>query len=491
MSARSLRDSALSGVRWTVAARFGLQLITWPVTILVMRLLEPRDYGLLALATIVIGFIALFSELGLGAGLVQAHTVDDARARTASGVIIALNLMIAVLLVVAAPFIAAWFNEPALTPVMRVLTLELVISSFAAVPSALLERQLRFRELSLALIIGNVSGSAVTVIAALSGLGVWSLVLGAMTIAVTRTLALLFYHGGIVWPPLSLDLTPVRELARFSGHVIGARVLWYWYSQSDQVIVGRMLHGAQLGNYNVASQLAALPVGKVMDTVNRVSFPVLSRLREDVDTLRVTCQRLLGLFAVYSIGVCWGLASVAADFVHVVLGPQWYKAVPVLAILALVAPLRTISSLHNTMTTAVGSPQAATKELALASFITPLAILAGATWNGLNGAAIAWLGVSPVLYVLSAWLTANALQLRLRDCVKPLATPMLCGAIMYAVVWVTGVGLAARVPAAGLLVIKILAGAAAYLLAMRLVGPRVLRDGLALGRELMRPGATA
>lgn len=322
MKIRSLRDSALSGVRWTVASRFGLQLITWPVTILVMRLLEPRDYGLLALATIVIGFIALFSELGLGAGLVQADEVDEARARTASGVILGLNLLIAICLIAAAPFIAAWFNEPALTPVMRLLTLELVISAFAAVPSALLERQLRFRELSLALVIGNLAGSAVTVIAALAGLGVWSLVLGALVLASVRTLALLVYHGGIVWPALSLDLTPVRALAQFSGHVIGARVLWYWYSQSDQVIVGRLLQGAQLGNYNVASQLASLPVGKVMDTVNRVSFPVLSRLRSDADKLRSTCQQLLGLFAVYSIGVCWGLAAVAADFVTVVLGPN-------------------------------------------------------------------------------------------------------------------------------------------------------------------------
>ena len=152
MSDDQLKLRTLSGVRWMVAARFIVQAITWPMTILVMRLLHPHDYGVVAMSTIVIGFVALFGEPGLAAGLVQTQVLREDTSRAASGVILLLNLALLTALMLGAPTIATWYREPQLTLVIRVASLSLLSTAIATVPQALLQRNLRFRELALALV---------------------------------------------------------------------------------------------------------------------------------------------------------------------------------------------------------------------------------------------------------------------------------------------------------------------------------------------------
>jgi teichuronic acid exporter len=226
MSADQLKRRALSGVRWTVSARFIVQLITWPSTILVMRLLHPHDYGVVAMSTIVIGFVALLAEPGLAAGLVQTQHLDEDTSRAASGVILLLNLALLALLVLGAPAIAAWYREPQLTLVIRVASLSLLCTAIATVPQALLQRNLRFRESALALMAGALVGILVTVACAFLDYGVWALVTGSLVTSLVTSLVIIYYNGAVVWPDFSKGLAPVRHLLHFSAHVVGGRLLW-------------------------------------------------------------------------------------------------------------------------------------------------------------------------------------------------------------------------------------------------------------------------
>jgi O-antigen/teichoic acid export membrane protein len=320
MTVLNLKQAALSGARWTMAAKLGMQLVTWPITILVIRLLEPGDYGLLAMAMVTIGFVALFSEMGLGSALVQANALGEATARAACTAILLCNVAMAVALALLAPIVADWFDERGLINVMRVLTFELLVSSLAAVPQAQLERQLRFRELSIASMTAGVSGAVTTLVFAFLGLGVWSLVFGNLAATGVRTGLIIFFNGRMVWP--SFNLSPVRGLVRFSSQVLAARALWYWYGQSDQVVLARLLHTSVFGYYNVAAQLAMLPATKAMEVINRVTFPILSRVHAEQGSLQTIYTRLLGLVAAYAFGTCWGLAAVAPELVVTVLGDK-------------------------------------------------------------------------------------------------------------------------------------------------------------------------
>ncbi|HET7524629.1 MAG TPA: oligosaccharide flippase family protein, partial [Burkholderiaceae bacterium] len=352
MTGGDFRQAALSGARWTLAAKIGLQLFTWPVTILVIRLLEPGDYGLLAMAMVTIGFVTLFSEMGLGMALVQADQLDEATARSACAAILACNVALASALVLLAPLAALWFDEPAVVPVMRVLTLELLISALAAVPQAQLERQLRFRQLSIASVCGGVAGASSTLLLAILDFDVWALVFGNLTNALVRSTLLVVFNGAVVWPSLGQGLAPVRGLVRFGAQVLAARFLWVWYGQADQFILARLLHASVLGYYNVAAQLAMLPANKAMEIINRVAFPIVSRMHNQRAELQSMHKRLLALVASYAFGTCWGLAALAPELVTTLLGDKWAQATLPLALLAAVAPLRMFSALNNTVTSA-------------------------------------------------------------------------------------------------------------------------------------------
>lgn len=484
MTIEGFRRAAVSGARWTIASRIALQLFTWPVTILVMRLLEPGDYGLFALALVIGGFVALFAELGLGVALVQADQVDTGMQRAACSLIFALNALVAALLLAAAPLIADAFDEPELAPVVQLLTFDLLLTALAAVPQAMLERGLRFRELSLAQMSGGVAGSATTLAAALLGHGVWALVAGLLVQGGVRTLMLIRFHGGAVWPGRVTGAL-VRPMLHVSGHVIASRGLWYWYGQSDVVVLGRMLHASLLGLYNVAAQLAMLPAGKAMEAVNRVAFPILSRLRSDTAALALAHQRLVGLLALYGFGVCWGLGAVAPEFVLVVLGEKWVAAGWPLACLCFIAPLRMLCSLNNTVTTALGVPETATKELLLASVAIPAAVAWGAWTNGLLGAALAWPLAYPLIYLFSNHLTCRAIGVTRWLGLRPLLAPLAAGTAMHGAVWFAGATLEAdQPPAAVLLAVEVLVGGVAYVGVLWLVARALLREALDLLRQL-------
>jgi O-antigen/teichoic acid export membrane protein len=487
MNLPRLKQAALSGARWTLAARVALQLFTWPITILVMRLLEPSDYGLFAIAMVVTGFIMLFSELGLSFALVQAEAVNEELARDACTVILLLNLAVMIALLLLAPQVADWFDEPGITLLMQVLTLELLLTSLSMVPQAMLERQLRFRELSLAMVAAGATGALVTLVCAWFDAGVWSLVAGYLAQAFVRAAMMIWFHGRVIWPTPGLRLSRIRPMVRFSSHVIASRALWYWYGQADQVILARLQHASQLGFYSVASQLAMLPASKAMEAINKVAFPILAQLRAAPNELKQTHRRLVSLVAMYGLSVCWGLAAVAPEFIALVLGDKWHLATTPLMLLALIAPLRMLSALHNTIATAVGMPHTATRELAYASVLVPGAVLAGAWWGGLDGAALAWVVAYPVVYLLSNALTCAAVGSRPREGLQPVLAPAIAGLAMLGTIGLLRRQLGAELPLPLLLAAEIAAGAVVFPVCLQLVAPALMREARALVRDLLRP----
>jgi teichuronic acid exporter len=176
----SLKSKVVTGVGWVASANLFGQIITWSITVFVMRLLSPADYGLLAMASVFVAFLAMMAAAGLGPAIVQAISIDDEKLRQLLGLITALNLILCMLLFAAAPLIAGFFNEPRLVDVVRVLALQFVITGFAVIPESMLGRALRVKARALVDLASNLTGGATTWTLAWAGYGVWSLVKGAM-----------------------------------------------------------------------------------------------------------------------------------------------------------------------------------------------------------------------------------------------------------------------------------------------------------------------
>src|SRR2546423_443434 len=249
-----------AGFAWTTGGRFLSQLIAWAVSIFVVRILNPSDYGLLAMAVVLTGFIGLFAELGMGWALVQARHVDLATLRGLFGLVILVNGVLFGLVFLVAPLVAAFFREPRLIEIIRVIAIQLLIGIPAVIPDAMLQRDLEFKWRSMVELTASIATAATTLVLALTGFGVWSLVYGSLLGVTWRSGGLNLIHPFL--KPPSFVFRGLGSLFRFGGYVAISRGLLYIYLQGGMVIGGRVFWEKQTRYYSGGLPLCLNPPPK-------------------------------------------------------------------------------------------------------------------------------------------------------------------------------------------------------------------------------------
>lgn len=431
----TLRAQVLSGLKWAAGARLLGQIVTWGITIVVMRLLTPGDYGLLSLATIFVAFIGIVAEIGLSAGVIQSREIETDQLRAIFGAVIAMSMILCLLLVlVLAPAAARYFSEPRLELVMQVLALQFLPNAFTVLPTALLERDLKFRGRSIVDLLSTIVGSLLTLGLAYAGFGVWALVWGTLAAAVFRALGLNCVRPFIRTP--SFALSKAGHLFRFSRDVVLTRLLWFLYSQSDAFIAGKILGTHSLGLYSVSMHIASLPVQRASAIINQVAFAAFARANREsgrVDFHTLSSVRALSFFA---FPVLWGMSSVAPEFVSVVLGKKWEPAIPAFLLLCLVMPLRMLSPVLHSALQGIGRADVSLRNTALAAVVMPITFYIGCQFD-LLGLALAWVLAFPLVFFTTLVRSLPHLQIKVRALLAAMAAPALISAVMYAGVWGT------------------------------------------------------
>jgi len=431
----NFKSKVVAGVGWTAGANFAGQIVTWAITIVVMRLLSPGDYGLLAMASVFVAFLAMMAAAGLGPAIVQSAAIDDAALRQLFGLIMALNAILCLLLFAAAPLIANFFHEPRLTAIIQVLSFQFVISGFAVIPEALLGRALRFKARALVDLLSNVTGGVVTLILAWRGHGVWSLVVGAMVIVCGKSIGLNLAYPYLRRP--SFSLKGARPMLAYGGNVTASRMLWFFYSQADMFIAGKLLGKEALGYYSVAMHLASLPVQKISGVLNQVAFPAFAQIQRDPELVSRHMLKAVRILCFFAFPVLWGISSVAPEVVHLLLGPKWDAAILPLQVLPAIMPFRMISNLLPSAVDAVGRPDISVKNLITASVVMPAAFLIGGQW-GIKGLCAAWVIGFPLVFLANLRRALPVIHIRMGSFLQPMVQPALSGLAMYAAVFATG-----------------------------------------------------
>ncbi|HSB40595.1 MAG TPA: oligosaccharide flippase family protein, partial [Methylomirabilota bacterium] len=198
-------DKVITALRWSAAARLTGSLLSWAMTIFVIRLLSPSDYGVLAMAIILPSVLYLLNDLGLDVVLVQRQVSDQILGRQVFGVVIVLNLLCAGILVAGAPLVAGFFDEATVVPVMHLLSLQFIMFIFDTLPRAKLEQRLDFRGQSIVSVIATWLGGLATLILAWTGFGVWSLVWGRLVLTAATTIGFNALAPSFIWPIFSLE----------------------------------------------------------------------------------------------------------------------------------------------------------------------------------------------------------------------------------------------------------------------------------------------
>lgn len=425
----------MSGFRWSASARLVSQVISWAITLVVIRLLTPADYGLLAMATVFVSFLAMFSELGLGAAVVQKPAVDNHLLRRVLGVVLVIHFSLAALLALAAPLIAIFYTEPRVIPVVRVLSLQFILAAFAVIPDAQLQRRMEFRNRSLLDLSGAIVASFTTLTMAFSGAGVWALVAGSLVGQVWKTAGLNWLSPFVHWPDFSVK--GMRALLRFGGHVTGASALWMFFSQVDILICAKLLGNEILGFYSVAMHLASLPNQKISGLVNQVAFPAFSSMQHDIR--KVGANVLLGtrILSFFAFPVLWGMSSIAPEIVDVTLGAKWIPSAVPIQVLALLVPLRMVANFVQVAIQGIGRSDIVLRNAIWATLIAPPAFFIGAYWGGLLGLSLAWLVVSPLVGLQGMLRGLPVLRLRLLELAASMMPSAGAALVMYAAVATT------------------------------------------------------
>ena len=341
----SIERKALTALRWTAGTRLLGQAVTWVVTLALVRILAPTDYGLMAVVSVVVSIIASLAELGMGASLVQARQLEAALLAKVAGFVWLLHLGLGALLAAAAPLAASLFADARLTPLFQVAALQFVFIALGAVPQALASRVLNFKWLSRVEFATAIATSLATLTMALCGLGVWALVVGSLFGAALRA-TLLVTGGENVWPDFRLG--GIGPHLDFGAKYSGGNLAWTVVNQADVLLASRLMPKAALGVYSVSMHLATLPMQKMMSVINQVAFPAVARLQDDPERLKRRLLQACGLLTMVSVPVLWGLAAIASEFVAIVLGAKWAAAVRTLQVVTLVVPLRMVGALFNT-----------------------------------------------------------------------------------------------------------------------------------------------
>jgi len=458
----AVRDRLAKSVFWLTWSRVTLQLLSLVSTIVVARLLDPTDYGLMALAGVWTSIVALLSEFGLGAAIVQFRRLEDRQLNACFWLSFSVALSGYAVMYVTAPFLAAWFRSALLADVLRVAALSILLLAFRVVPDGLLRRRLEFDKVSRAEIAGAVASIPVVVGMAWTGAGVWALVTGVLVGSLVQTLILFWVADWM--PSLTVGRPMLREVLSYSASTAGSRICWVAYEHADAFILGKISGDAILGGYSIAKQLVLMPVEKIAGMVNHLAMPVLAELQEDRMAMRAVFLKAIRLVALSTFPLCVGLALVAQDLVRVVLTDKWIRAVPLIQILGPYALIRSVSVLlPPVLMTRFRSQFLLGYNITLLA-IMPLAFATGAVWLDDVGVALAWVAVYPiVLLILTAevlrtvdlsWSTLG------RQLWPPIAGTLVMTASVILVRW-AGSPLTAN-SAVGRLALTTLVGAAAY-----------------------------
>lgn len=466
---------ALVALKWASFAKLTGQLVSWASTLVVIRLLTPDAYGLMAIVSVVISVLGNIAELGIGAAVVQARDIGRDDLAKISGLIVIVNSALFAALLLGAPLVAIAYGDPALTALIQVAAIQLPITAIATIQQALAQRELDFKWLAWIELATIVATAATTLLLAWLGFGVWALVLGSLVNATVRTLLVL--QRGFVWP--SFRLKGVGSYLRIGGGVTIGRILWQLVYQTDVLIGARRLGAGPIGVYSVSLQLATLPLQKIMMTLNQIALPAVARLQDEPDRLRRRMIDATRILVVVSVPALWGLSAVAPELVHVVLGPKWTDAILPIQLIALVAPLRMISATFATAAIGIGRIGLDIRNNVQTAVILPLSFYVGTFW-GVDGLAAAWLVAVPLLFALNFPGMARALSVGLKDIGRALVRPVAAGVAMLIAVAAARHALDIA-PLIGLFLL-IATGAIAYLGVLHLLQPGIWGELRALAR---------
>jgi PST family polysaccharide transporter len=422
LAGRSARGGAV-----TMTAQ-GLRFVFSTVaTILLARLLTPQDYGLIGMAAVVTGFVAMFKDMGLSSATIQREEITTEQISTLFWINLGLSILVAMITAAIAPAVAWFYGDSRLTLITIGLAVGFVFGGLTIQHAALLKRQMRFTALATIDVIALLLGLVAAIIVAWNGGRYWALVANQLVGGMSYAICIWFASG---WRPgRPVRDSGVRSMLGFGSNLTGFLVVNYFARNLDNMLIGRFWGSRSLGLYSKAYQLLLFPIDQINTPIAAVAVPALSRLNDSPERYRQAYLRILQKVAIVTMPGMAFLIVCSDWIVRLALGPQWTEAGRIFALLGIVGLVQPIANTTGWLFISQGRTHHMFQWGLIGSSIIIVSIIAGLPWGAMGVAAsysiVFLLVVTPLLF----WFVGRHGPVRTLDfyrTVAPITVAALC-----------------------------------------------------------------
>jgi PST family polysaccharide transporter len=336
----SLRKEMVSGVFWIAVQRYSGNVVQLIVTAILARLIAPEDFGIVAIAIVLIQFLNIFANMGIGSAIIQTKDLSERDINAIYSFTVYTGSLLSVLFFCSSYWIASFYGKNILVLICQILSVNLFFVALNIVPSALIVRSKRFKFIAKRTLLFQIISGILSVSAACMGLGIHSLLIAP--VFTTVGVFAVNYRQHPQKFCMKLDIRPLKKIFSFFAYQFLFSFIYYFSRNLDKLIIGKYLSLSDLGFYEKSYRLMMLPLENVTGIVTSVIHPVLSPLQNEKAKLAEHYNQIIKLLATISFPLGILLYFSAAEIIRIIFGNQWDNAIPVFKILSLSLPLQMV-----------------------------------------------------------------------------------------------------------------------------------------------------
>lgn len=325
-----MKDGVIKNFVWRLAERCGAQLVTFIVSIVLARILAPEDYGKIALITVFTAIMQVFVDSGLGTALIQKKDADDLDFSSVFYFNFAICLILYTVMFLLAPFIANFYRDETLVPIIRVISLTIVISGVKGIQQSYVSRNMLFKRFFFATLGGTVFSAALGIGMAYAGAGVWAIVAQQLSNTTIDTLILWIT---VKWrPKRAFSWDRLKKLLSFGWKMLASSLLDTIYNNLRNLVIGRIYSSADLAYYNQGDKMPSVIVNNINTSIDSVLLPTMANAQDDCTRIKEMTRRAIKMSTYAMAPLMMGLAFCAEPIIQLVLTEKWLPCVPYLRI---------------------------------------------------------------------------------------------------------------------------------------------------------------
>lgn len=347
-----MKNKIFSGFFWKFNEQISSQIVTFILSIVLARILTPKDYGIVALINVFITLADVFVTSGFGSALIQKRDADDVDFSTMFYISEIFSIVIYLILFFIAPYISIFYNNADLTLIIRVLALKLPLSAFNAIQQAYVSKKMLFKKIFISTTVSSIISGLVGIIIAYLGFGVWALVVQYILNTIIISIALfvqLDWH-----PQLKFSWSSGKPLLDYGWKIVATSFMGNFFNQLRTLLLGKMYTPAELAFYNRGQKFPDLVSQNIDGTISTVLFPAISEFNDDLQKVKKMIRRSLRVSTFIIMPIMFGMAATSKPIILILLTDKWIDSVPYMQYLCIAGAFGTISNTNMQAISAIG-----------------------------------------------------------------------------------------------------------------------------------------